>query len=252
MTRRYGYIYSSSIDASDSSYVSGSIALGGGKYVCFVSVYVNSSDSKLMEVYYTDTGTKVTVNSITPINGVTSGGIGMHKLPDGKYIVPCGMSVNGVTMRMGVIIITVGTDAVSLGTPTQISAEGTNIGQRRSRVHIGSLKGSRVMLIKNYTGVSSESANYILLRADGAEITTLTDQTLITGPDVSDSLSFGNSSIANMREKVVMLYSTRSHTSIQTLVADDGIAKCESGEYVGGLATEDGAQNETIKVYRPA
>lgn len=252
MTIKYGNKYSSSVDSSDSSYVSDSIALDGGKYVCFLSTYINSSDSKLLEVYYTYTETNVTVNSITQIKGVTSGGVGMHKLSDGKYIVPCGMGNNGVTMYMGVIIITVGTDAVSLGTPTQISAKGTNIGQRGSRVHIGSLKGSRMILIKNYTDVSSERANYILLRADGTEITTLTDQTLITGPDVSDSLNFGDSSIANIGEKVVMLYSTRSHMSIQTLVADDGIAKCASGEYVGGLATEDGAQNETIKVYRPA
>lgn len=252
MTVMYGSKYSSVADSNTSSYVSDSIALGGGKYACFVSVYINGDTAKLLKVYYTYTETNVTVNSIAQINGVTPGGVGMHKLSDGKYIVPCGMKTHGVIMYMGVIVITVGTNAVSLGTPTQISAEGTNIGQRRSRVHIGNLKGGRVILIKNYTGGSSEKANYILLRADGAEITTLTDQTLITGPDVSDSLRFGNSAIANMGEKVVMFYSMYSYKSIQALVADDGIAKCASGEYVCGLATEDGAENETIKVYRPA
>lgn len=252
MTMKKGSKYSSIADSQTSSYVSDSIALGGGKYVCFVSVSLNSDAAKLLEVYYTYTGTNVTVNSIAQIKGVTPGGVGMHKLSDGKYIVPCGMKTHGTIMYMGVIIITVGTNAVSLGTPTQISAKDTNLGQRRDRVHIGSLKGSRVILIKNFTGGTSDKANYILLRVNGAEITTLTDQTFITGPDASDSLRFGNSAIANMGKKVVMFYSMYSYKSIQTLVADDGIAKCASGEYVCGLATEDGAENETIKVYRPA
>lgn len=248
ITSRTGSKYYANYGMTEDAMANGFIPITGEKYACITS---EETSNRMFLTYFTDTGTTVTLNTPTSVSDSGGAGLGVLKLPNGKYLLPCSAQVSGVNIYLGVRLITVTSNAITMGTVTQITTTAMNSGQRASQIHMANLPGGRVILVRNYDATGPYKANYLIIETLGNTVTTLTDSVQISGPDATNLL-FTRGSVVGVGNIVAMFYSAGSTRIIQILGGSNGIAKCSTGEYVGGLAAEDGAANDTIQVYHPA
>lgn len=248
ITARKGSKYYAYYGMTEDAIANGFTPITGEKYACITS---EETSDRMFLTYFTDTGTTVTLDTPTSVSSSGGAGLGVLKLPNGKYLLPCSAQVSGVNIYLGVRLITVTSNAITMGTVTQITTTAMNSGQRASQIHMANLPGGRVILVRNYDATGAYKANYLIIEILGNTVTTLTDSVQISGPDATN-LSFTRGSVVGVGNSVAMFYSAGTTRIIQILGGSNGIVKCSTGEYVGGLAAEDGAANDTIQVYHPA
>lgn len=244
-TRIAGYDFTSKPDRA--LYPVCWIKVNDEKYACLYVVQYGTATVPIYVAYFALNGDTVTMSAGKKLGSINEGGRGSCKISDDTYVIPCyGAQRDNLSYYYGAVTLTINNGELSPGTVTQISNTSFNIGGVTRKVPMCRLNGGRVLLINanwNYEDTAPYPYKaYIVNSIDGS--TTLENTIDITNNKSTLPV------IVDRGDGGMMVW--QNDTALMAYNIGDDIAKCESGDYLGGLAASNGTANNTIKVYHPA